>query len=45
VRVPWNGRDRDGDILANGVYLYKVIVRTTDGRFGSEVLGKLSVLK
>ncbi|MBM2841248.1 MAG: hypothetical protein HW412_1776 [Bacteroidetes bacterium] len=45
VRIPWDGRDRDGDILANGVYLYKVIVRTTDGRFGSEVLGKLSVLK
>jgi hypothetical protein len=45
VKIPWNGRDRDGDILANGVYLYKVIVRTTDGRFGSEVLGKLSVLK
>ena len=45
VRVPWDGRDRDGSILANGVYLYKLIVRTTDGRFGSEVLGKLSVLK
>ncbi len=45
IRIPWNGRDRDGDILANGVYLYKVIVRTTDGRYGSEVLGKLSVLK
>ena len=45
VKIPWDGRDRDGYILANGVYLYKVIVRTTDGRFGSEVLGKLSVLK
>ena len=45
IKVPWDGRDRDGDILANGVYLYKVIVRTTEGRFGSEVLGKLSVLK
>ena len=45
VKVPWDGRDRDGDILANGVYLYKVVVRSTDGRFGSEVLGKLSVLR
>jgi hypothetical protein len=45
VKIPWDGRDRDGDILANGVYLYKTIVRTTDGRFGSEVLGKISVLK
>jgi hypothetical protein len=45
VKIPWDGRDRDGDILANGVYLYKVVVRSTDGRFGSEVLGKLSVLR
>lgn len=45
VRVPWDGRDRDGDILANGVYLYKVITRTVDGRFNSEALGRLSVLR
>lgn len=45
IRVPWDGRDRDGDVLANGVYLYKVIARTVDGRFSSEALGKLSVLK
>jgi hypothetical protein len=45
VRLPWDGRDRDGDLPANGVYLYKLIVRTTDGRFASEALGKLSVLR
>ena len=45
VRVPWDGRDRDGDLLANGVYLYKLMVRTSDGRFTSEALGKLTVLK
>ncbi len=45
VRVPWDGRDRDGDLPANGVYLYKLIVRTTDGRFASEALGKLTVLR
>jgi hypothetical protein len=45
VRVPWDGRDRDGDILANGVYLYKLVVRTADGRFTSEALGKLTVLR
>jgi hypothetical protein len=42
VRVPWDGRDRDGDAIANGVYLYKLTVRTADGRFTSETLGKLS---
>ena len=45
VRVPWDGRDRDGDLLANGVYLYKLVVRTTDGTFASEALGKLTVLE
>ncbi|HUI63722.1 MAG TPA: FlgD immunoglobulin-like domain containing protein, partial [Bacteroidota bacterium] len=42
VRLPWDGRDRDGDRIANGVYLYKLVVRTADGRFSSEVLGKLA---
>lgn len=45
IQIPWDGRDRDGDVLANGVYLYKIAVKTTDGRFTSEVLGKLAVLK
>ena len=45
VNIPWDGRDRDGDVIANGVYLYKVIVRTMDGRFATEALGKLSVLR
>ena len=45
VRVPWDGRDRDGDAIANGVYLYKLVVRTTDGRFSSEALGKMTVVR
>jgi hypothetical protein len=45
IQIPWDGRDRDGDTLANGVYLYKVAVRTVDGTYSSEALGKLAVLK
>jgi hypothetical protein len=45
VRVPWDGRDRDGDLPANGVYFYKLLVSTADGRFSSEALGKLSIVK
>jgi hypothetical protein len=45
VSLPWDGTDNDGDVIANGVYLYKLLVRTTDGRFNSEVLGKLAVAK
>jgi len=45
VQIEWDGRDEDGDEIANGVYLYKVITKTQDGKFTSEALGKLSVLK
>jgi flagellar hook assembly protein FlgD len=45
VRIPWDGRDREGDELANGVYLYKVIARTTDGKYSGEALGKLSITR
>jgi len=45
VQIPWDGRDKEGDAIANGVYLYKVSARTEDGRFSSEAFGKLSVLK
>jgi hypothetical protein len=29
-RVPWDGRDRDGDEIANGVYLYRIALRVGD---------------
>jgi len=45
VEIPWDGRDRDGNELANGVYLYKVIAKSLDGGSTSEVLGKLAVLR
>jgi len=45
VRIPWDGRDEDGDELANGTYLYRVIARAVDGNSSTEVMGKLSVLK
>ena len=44
VRIPWDGRDEDGDVLANGVYLYRVVAHTVDGGKSTETLGKLSVL-
>ncbi len=45
LKIDWDGRDRDGDRLANGVYLYKVVAKTADGRFTSEALGRMAVLK
>ncbi|HLF14428.1 MAG TPA: FlgD immunoglobulin-like domain containing protein, partial [Bacteroidota bacterium] len=45
VKIRWDGRDREGDEVANGVYLYKVIARTVDGKYSGEALGKLSVTR
>jgi hypothetical protein len=39
----WDGNDEDGDPLANGVYLYKIILKSGDKQ--REVIEKLVVLK
>jgi len=31
-RLHWNGRDADGEVLANGVYLYKLIAKSGERR-------------
>jgi len=43
--ILWNGRDGDGDGLANGVYLYKVTAVPSDGGASQSVVGKLVVLR
>jgi flagellar hook assembly protein FlgD len=44
-RIPWDGRDRDGNEIANGVYLYRLIVRSMDRTSTNEVIGRLAVLR
>jgi hypothetical protein len=45
VKINWDGRDEDGDWLANGTYLYKLIVKTTDGDYSESVIGKMAIIK
>ncbi len=45
VRIEWDGRDDDGDLAANGTYLYKLIVKPSDGGETRSVLGKLSIIR
>ena len=45
VKINWNGRDTDGDVLANGTYLYKIAVKTVDGEYSGSVIGKMAVIK
>ena len=45
VKIDWDGLDADGSRLANGVYLYKVIVSTIDGSQTSEAIGKMAVVR
>lgn len=41
--IEWDGRDADGDLLANGVYLYRI--RVGDGIRAVEVIEKLAVIR
>ncbi len=45
VTIDWDGRDDDGDQIANGTYLYKLIVKTMDGQYSKSILGKLAVIR
>ncbi|UCE17524.1 MAG: type IX secretion system sortase PorU [Gemmatimonadota bacterium] len=42
--ISWEAYDRDGDALANGVYLYKMIASGIEGR-RHEVIGRLIIMK
>ncbi len=42
-RIHWDGLDRDGDIIANGVYLYKLVVR--DGNSEVKKIEKLAIVR
>jgi len=45
VKIDWDGRDQDGNQIANGAYLYKLIVKSTDGAYNKSVLGKLAIVR
>ncbi|MCS6988050.1 MAG: type IX secretion system sortase PorU [Chloroherpetonaceae bacterium] len=45
INIEWDGRDDDGDLVANGVYLYKVILSSQDGRFRAERIEKLAIAR
>lgn len=45
VKVMWDGRDEDFNLIANGTYLYKLIVETMDGGSRENILGKLAVIR
>ncbi|NOX38156.1 MAG: type IX secretion system sortase PorU [Calditrichaeota bacterium] len=42
-KIYWDGRDEVGDVLANGVYLYKIIVDDGDNRL--EKIEKLAIVR
>ena len=46
-RIYWDGKDRDGDEIANGVYLYKIIARMqgVDKVLKAEKVGKLVITR
>lgn len=45
VRVPWDGKDNDGNTLANGIYFYKLIAHDNNAQRSNETIGKLAVMR
>ncbi|MFH1681414.1 MAG: type IX secretion system sortase PorU [Candidatus Eisenbacteria bacterium] len=45
VRFDWDGRDADGDLVANGVYLVRAVAQAEDGSQKTESIGKVAVLR
>jgi hypothetical protein len=45
VKIKWNGKDKDNDIIANGTYLYKLNIETADGKYKDNILGKIAVIR
>jgi len=43
-KIRWDGRDEDGDRVATGVYLYKVLVRSSDAPKGYNQTSKVEKL-
>ncbi len=43
--LTWDGRDHEGDEVANGVYFFKVLAKSVDSRQESEAIGKALVMK
>lgn len=45
VKIDWDGKDAEGNFLANGVYLYKIKIKTANGDFSKSVLGKIAIVR
>ncbi len=43
-RIPWNGRDKEGNTIANGIYLYKVIISSLSGNEVKNITKKLAIM-
>jgi len=45
VSIDWDGRDSDGDAIANGTYIYKLTIKSEDGTFTQSNVNKLAKLQ
>ncbi len=45
IKIPWDGKDKEGNLVANGVYLYKFIVSSLSGAGTRNLTGKFAIVR
>lgn len=45
VLIDWDGADNDGNEIANGTYLYKLLISSVDGKFTKDFIGKIAKMR
>jgi flagellar hook assembly protein FlgD len=45
VKIFWDGKDEDGDNIANGTYFYRLKVKSNSNNYSEVFTGKISVVK
>ncbi|MEO0245197.1 MAG: hypothetical protein ABIM36_06740, partial [candidate division WOR-3 bacterium] len=44
-KIEWNGKDRDGNFVSNGIYIYKIEFENLEKNYKKTIKGKIAIVK
>ncbi|MEO0276222.1 MAG: T9SS type A sorting domain-containing protein, partial [candidate division WOR-3 bacterium] len=44
-KIEWNGKDRDGNFVSNGIYIYKIEFENKEKNYKKTIKGKIAIVK